>query len=48
MSLQIGLTDDIATCQSLRYRVFVEEQGVSLADEQDGRDAEALHMLARL
>jgi predicted GNAT family N-acyltransferase len=29
----------------LRYRVFCEEQGVDLAAEQDGRDAEALQLV---
>lgn len=31
---------------ALRTAVFVEEQGVSREDEIDGRDAEALHLLA--
>jgi predicted GNAT family N-acyltransferase len=30
----------------LRYQVFCEEQGVDLAAEQDGRDGEALHLVA--
>ena len=38
-------TRDIATCQALRRVVFIEEQGVSLADEVDGRDGEARHLL---
>ena len=32
---------------SLRRRVFIEEQGVSEADELDGKDAERVHFLAR-
>lgn len=48
MSLTIALTDDIDTCRALRRAVFIEEQGVSEADEVDGRDGEALHLLARL
>lgn len=47
MSLTIEETRDIATCHDLRRVVFIEEQGVSLADEVDGRDPEALHLLAR-
>jgi len=38
-------TRDIATCLELRRVVFIEEQGVSLADEVDGRDGEARHLL---
>lgn len=47
MSLTIEDTTDIATCHALRRVVFIEEQGVSLEDEVDGRDGEALHLLAR-
>ncbi len=39
-------TRDIATCLELRRVVFIEEQGVSLADEVDGRDGAARHLLA--
>lgn len=39
-------TRDIAACLALRRRVFIEEQGVSAADEVDGRDDEAVHFLA--
>ena len=48
MTLQIGLTDDLETCLTIRRVVFIEEQGVSLADEVDGRDGEAEHLLALL
>ncbi|WP_147111960.1 GNAT family N-acetyltransferase [Tateyamaria sp. syn59] len=48
MTWTIEQTDDVATCQALRRTVFIEEQGVSEADEVDGRDGEALHVLARL
>lgn len=44
----IERTGDIATCLDLRRRVFIEEQGVPLADEIDGRDGQATHLLARL
>jgi predicted GNAT family N-acyltransferase len=32
---------------SLRLRVFCEEQGVSREEELDGRDGDALHLIAR-
>ena len=44
--MKIERTTDIATCRALRRRVFVEEQGVSEADEIDDRDGEAIHLLA--
>ena len=46
MTVQIGETRDIAACRALRRAVFIEEQGVSEADEVDGRDGEAVHLLA--
>jgi predicted GNAT family N-acyltransferase len=42
----IKVTRDIATCQSLRRVVFIEEQGVSETDEVDGLDGAAIHLLA--
>ncbi len=39
------MTDDIATCQSIRRVVFIEEQKVSLEDEVDGKDEECRHYL---
>ena len=48
MTLVIAETRDIAACQGLRRVVFIEEQGVSLEDEVDGRDGEARHLLAAL
>ena len=48
MTLEVVETRDIAACQGLRRVVFIEEQGVSLADEVDGRDGEARHLLAVL
>ncbi|MEO0667829.1 MAG: GNAT family N-acetyltransferase [Pseudomonadota bacterium] len=48
MNWTISQTDDLATCHELRRIVFMEEQGVSEADERDGRDGEALHVLATL
>lgn len=46
MTLTLAETRDIATCQHLRRVVFIEEQGVSVEDEVDGRDEEARHLLA--
>ena len=47
MSLEVGLTDDLATCHALRRVVFIEEQQVPEAEEVDGRDHEALHLIAK-
>ncbi len=44
----IAETRDIATCLALRRRVFIEEQDVPEADEIDGLDDAALHLLATL
>jgi predicted GNAT family N-acyltransferase len=38
--------DEVEAALRLRYRVFCEEQGVDLAAEQDGRDGEALQLIA--
>ena len=48
MTLEIGVTDDIAACRALRRTVFIEEQGVSETDEVDGLDDSCVHILARL
>jgi predicted GNAT family N-acyltransferase len=37
---------EVAAALALREEVFVGEQGVSLAEERDGRDDEALHLVA--
>ena len=42
----IVVTRDIATCRALRRAVFIEEQGVSEADEVDDLDDQAIHLLA--
>ncbi|MBP6738155.1 MAG: GNAT family N-acetyltransferase [Rhodobacteraceae bacterium] len=44
--MRIAVTDDIATCRALRRVVFIEEQGVSEADELDDLDGVAVHLLA--
>ena len=36
---------ELAAALALREDVFVGEQGVSLDEERDGRDAEALHLV---
>ena len=46
MSLMIAPTQDIALCRKLRRVVFIEEQGVSEADEIDDQDDIATHLLA--
>ena len=46
MTLVIAQTRDIALCRLLRRVVFIEEQGVSEADEVDDLDDEAIHLLA--
>lgn len=48
MTVQIALTDDLDACLALRRAVFIDEQGVSEAEEIDGRDGDALHLLATL
>jgi ElaA protein len=45
--IEIAPTHDIATCRALRRIVFIEEQGVSEADEVDDLDDQAIHLLAR-
>ncbi len=46
--INIAPSRDITTCRMLRRRVFIEEQGVSEADELDDLDDEAIHLLAHL
>ena len=47
MTLTVGQTDDVDACLAVRWVVFVEEQNVPVADELDGKDDEAVHVLAR-
>ncbi len=44
--IAVAVTDDLSACLALRRRVFIEEQGVPEADEVDGRDGGAVHLLA--
>ena len=46
MTATIIQTRDIATCQSIRYSVFTVEQGIAQADDLDGLDETAIHLLA--
>jgi len=46
MMRRIEVTDDIATCLRLRREVFIDEQGVSEADEIDDLDGQSLHLIA--
>jgi predicted GNAT family N-acyltransferase len=48
MSLDIRATRDIALCRDLRRRVFIDEQGISEADELDDLDDVATHLVANL
>ncbi|SIQ06216.1 ElaA protein [Paracoccus thiocyanatus] len=43
----IERTTDLETCRAIRHAVFVTEQSVPEAEEWDGRDGEAIHLLAR-
>lgn len=43
---QIAVTDDLAACHAIRRAVFIEEQGVSEAEEIDDLDGDAVHLLA--
>ena len=38
--------DEVEHALALRFRVFCDEQGVDRAAEQDGRDDEAIHLVA--
>ena len=47
VSVDVGRWDVLGPgARPLRHRVFVEEQGIEAAIEQDGRDAGAVHALA--
>ncbi len=38
--------EEVRAALRLRFRVFVEEQGVAVAADQDGLDADAMHVVA--
>lgn len=47
--IRVAETDaDLQACFELRRQVFIDEQGVSEAEERDGCDAEATHVLLRV
>ncbi len=48
MSFVIEVTQDRAACFALRFKVFVEEQGVPVEEEIDIMDEVAVHMLASI
>lgn len=48
MSFLIERTEDLTAPHALRKEVFVEEQGVSMDEEMDDLDAEAVHFVASL
>jgi ElaA protein len=47
MTITVTETHEIAACRALRRTVFIEEQNVSEADEVDGLDDVALHLIAK-
>lgn len=44
--MKISRSADLETCLAIRRVVFMDEQGVSLEDEIDGLDPDAIHFLA--
>ncbi|WP_207102915.1 GNAT family N-acetyltransferase [Paracoccus shandongensis] len=44
--MKIEQTTDLAACHALRRAVFIEEQGVPEFEEMDGKDDQAIHLLA--
>ena len=44
--MKITVTDDFDACMAIRRKVFVQEQNVPEALEQDEHDATAVHLLA--
>ncbi|WGH77193.1 GNAT family N-acetyltransferase [Jannaschia ovalis] len=46
--MRIERVSELDAALAVRAAVFVDEQGVSLADEVDGRDLDCLHWLGRI
>lgn len=46
MTRRIEVSTDIATCLRLRREVFIDEQGVTEADEIDDLDEQSTHLIA--
>jgi predicted GNAT family N-acyltransferase len=47
-TIVVEVTRDMAACHMLRRKVFIEEQGVSEAEELDDLDDSSIHLLASL
>lgn len=48
MNIDISISEDLASCHLLRRIVFIDEQGVSEAEELDDLDESSVHFLATL
>ncbi|MEM6896989.1 MAG: GNAT family N-acetyltransferase, partial [Pseudomonadota bacterium] len=48
IAITVRETQNVTACQAMRRMVFINEQGVSEADEVDGKDKDAVHLLASL
>lgn len=46
--MTISVTGDLDAVLAIRRIVFIEEQGISFEDEVDGKDPEAIHLVATL
>ena len=44
--MRVVVTDDLETALDIRRIVFMDEQGISLEEEVDGLDADAIQLLA--
>ncbi|MCV6592651.1 MAG: GNAT family N-acetyltransferase [Silicimonas sp.] len=44
--IRVAGPEDMAAVLDIRARVFIAEQGVSEEEERDGRDGEAVHLIA--
>ncbi|MBV7395014.1 GNAT family N-acetyltransferase [Mameliella sediminis] len=44
---RVEVTEDLAACHALRRAVFIDEQGISEAEEWDDLDDQATHLLIR-
>lgn len=48
IGIEVKETQHVTACQAMRRSVFINEQGVAEADEVDGKDDRAVHLLASL
>lgn len=44
--IRVARPEDMTSVFDIRDRVFMAEQGISEADERDGRDKDAVHLIA--